>query len=432
MGSTSSTNLYFAILERLVTNETYYETNRAAPHCNVSAVSLIPCASAKHFYDVPSSIGEVYLDAINYVSDNGIMGGTGVNQFSPEAAVSRGMMVMILYRLSGDTHTYYNANKFIDVPSSSYYYNAIGWAVANGIAGGTSENTFEPEKSILREQLMTMLYRFAGYLSLPQDTDEDLTRASDYSSLSSYAYTPMSWAYEYGIVARGSLTERIWPISVETRKNTALYISRFLRNVEGIVYTRDAFSFNNSGNHFLSDSQDSILLSDEDWDIFMNLGLSEGASFGKLYDIATAKWGGSCYGMAVATVLDYYGKIDFNGNYCNGVSTMYDIPSLKQINSPFHQRETSTMDSSFVFANAESKINLYHISMHIPSINEWKKDLGADAGLREMVSSLEHSGVGIFGYSGTKPDSTSSTGVRSFAHAVVAYGKPKKLRQVMR
>lgn len=383
----------------------------------VLLASVVPAASAKHFNDVPSSIGEIYLDAINYVSDNGIMGGTGVNTFSPEAPITRAMFVLILFRLSEDTGTYTNASMFVDVPSTSYYYNAIGWAVQNGIAGGTSVNTFEPDKNITREQLMTMLYRFAGYFVLPQDADEDLTQAADYSSLSSYAYTPMSWAYEYGIVMRASNTEKIWPISIETRKNTALYIARFLRNLEGIDPTRDAFNFSNSESCFISASKEKVLISQNDWSLIYDLAVSQGVSSSTLNSRLNQEWSGSCYSMAMATILDYYGKIDFNGNYCNNIARMSDVPVPSDLQSPIHKL-TTACNANCQITVAESKINMYQHSQIIPSVADWTTRIDPNTCLREMVSKLDHSGIGLFCYSFKKSDN------KTYAHAVVAYGKP--------
>lgn len=113
-------------------------------------LSVFPTVSARSFSDVPSSMPGEYRNAINYVTDNGIMNGADTNLFSPERGITRGMIVTVLYRLSGESGTYTNANKFVDVPQSTYYYNAIGRAVAKGITNGISETEFGPETTIKR------------------------------------------------------------------------------------------------------------------------------------------------------------------------------------------------------------------------------------------------------------------------------------------
>lgn len=380
--------------------------------------TLMPTASAAHFSDVTSSMNEMYLDAINYVSDNGIMNGYGDGDFGPNHAVTRAEFMLILYRVSGDDGTYTDANRFSDVSSSSSYYNAIGWAVANGITSGTSTTEFSPNLTVSRQEQMSFLYRLAGIMGYDRTTDEDLTQAADYSSLAAYARVPMSWAYEYGIVARGSLTERVWPTALEDRKDTALFVARFIRNVQGVVRTRDAFSFINSSAHFKSNYNTTYLISADDWELFEQNALSQGLTSSELSDIASRKWGGSCFGMSVATVLDYIGKIDLNGNYCNNAKTIYEIPRLNDLTNTKHKIQQDAFNSSISVSAVESKINFYQNSWHIPSVNDWVDYINKHSGLTEIVSKLEHSGIGVFSYIFERSNGSGG------GHAVVAYGKP--------
>ena len=250
-----------------------------------------------------------------------------------------------------------------------------------------------------------------------RDTDEDLSQAADYSAVAPYAYVPMSWAYEYGIVARGSLTDRVWPTALEDRKDTALFIARFIRNVQGVVRDRDAFSFNNSSAHFKSNGNTTYLISTDDWELFEQSALNQGVPSSKIWEISAKKWSGSCYGMSIATVLDYIGKIDLNGNYCNNAKTLYDIPRLNDLNNPKHKIQQDAFDSSVYVSEVESKINFYQISWAIPSVNDWVAYISAHSGLTEIVSKLEHSGIGVFSYTFTRNGQPKG-------HAVVAYGKP--------
>lgn len=382
----------------------------------VSAIILSTCPAtlASSFTDVTSSIGRTYLDAINYVSDNGYMTGVSSTQFSPNTAITRAAFVTVLCRISGDTNTYNDASVFTDVSSSSIYYNAIGWAVNKGIASGITSTTFAPNNTVTKQQLMTFLYRYAGLMGYDQTTNEDLTQATDYSNISAYARTPISWAYEYGIVTRDSLTESVNPYQNIDRKNTALFIARFIRNLQGVVRTRDAFCFVNSSSHFVSNGNTSYLISVEDWDRFAQNALYEGVTEARLSTIADRRWAGSCYGMAVATVLDHLGKIDLNGNYCNNADSMYDIPRLNLLTNSKHKLTHDVWSTDITISEVESKINFYQNSWFIPSVNDWVAYTDAHSGLTSMVDKLEHSGIGVFSY-------VKSNGG---AHAIVAYGKP--------
>ncbi|MDR0889146.1 MAG: S-layer homology domain-containing protein [Oscillospiraceae bacterium] len=386
------------------------------------AISMIPHVSAAQFSDVPASIGTMYLDAINYVTDNGIMNGTSATTFSPNSAVTRAMFVTILYRMSGETGTYNQANVFTDVSSSSYYYNAVGWAVSHGIVNGVTATTFEPNTSIQRQMLMTLLYRYAGYKGYPQDTDEVLTSAADYSSLSAYARTPMSWAYEYGIVARSFVTDSIFPTAVVDRKLATVFVARFIRNLQGIVNTRDAFSFRNRLGRFISGTNTPYYISASDWNRFILLALAEDVPLTTINTARSMQWYGSCFGMSVAAVLDYYGKIDLNGNCCNNAASIYAIPSLTNLSNSKHKLTTAIQNLFVQITQVESKIHLYQNSWFIPSMNDWITYTTENAGLRDLVSKLSHSGIGVLSYMYTFQNETGQNETGS--HAVVAYGKP--------
>lgn len=384
----------------------------------VMLICILPTTvSAAHFSDVPSSIGEMYLDAINYVTDNGIMNGVSSTSFSPNAAITRADFMIILYRVSGDTGTYTNASQFTDVPSSSYYFNAVSWAVNKGIAGGVTSTTFMPLRTVTRQEMMTFFYRFANSLGYSTETDEDLTQAADYSSLYSYAYTPMSWAYEYGIVSRASLTERIWPTALEDRKDAALFTARFIRNVVGVVYGKSTFTFQNTSSAFVSGKNETTyLMSADDWSTLSQAILNENSNF-DLQALQNKEWKGSCFGMSVAMVLDYLGKIDLNGSCCNNTSTLGEIPSLVNWSNPKHKSVTATGSNPLTITQVESKINFYQQSWSIPSINDWVLYIDRDTGLRDIVAKLDHSGIGVFSYLFIREGEWKG-------HSVVAYGKP--------
>ncbi len=159
----------------------------------------------KAYNDVNSS--DWFSDAVNYVTEKGIMSGTGASVFSPKAETTRGMLMTILARMSGEDTT----------GSSPWYKKGLDWAVAKGVSDGTA-----PEKLITREQLATMLYRYAG----SPDTNGSLAAFNDSDDVSGYAQTAVKWAVEKGIVT-GKSANTLDPKSSATRAELAAMIQRY-------------------------------------------------------------------------------------------------------------------------------------------------------------------------------------------------------------
>ena len=156
------------------------------------------------FNDVASSAW--YADAVQYVTDKGLMNGTDDNQFSPNASTTRGMLMTVLARYAGADTT----------GGATWYEKGMNWAKANGVSDGTT-----PEVNITREQLVTMLYRYAG----SPKANGSLDSFSDAASVSSYAVNAMQWAVENGIV-NGS-NGKLNPQNNATRAEVAAILMRF-------------------------------------------------------------------------------------------------------------------------------------------------------------------------------------------------------------
>ena len=135
--------------------------------------------SKTNFDDVASSAW--YADAVQYVTDKGLMNGTDDNQFSPNASTTRGMLMTVLARYAGEDTT----------GGAIWYEKGMNWAKANGVSDGTN-----PNANITREQLVTMMYRYAG----SPKADGKLDSFSDAASVSTYAADAMQWAVANGIV----------------------------------------------------------------------------------------------------------------------------------------------------------------------------------------------------------------------------------------
>ena len=114
-------------------------------------------ATIKTFVDVPA--GSYYEDAVDWAVENGITQGTDDTHFSPDGICTRAQAVTFLWRAAGSPEPETRAMPFTDVPVGSYYYDAVLWAVENGITKGTSDTTFSPNMTCTRAQIVAFLWR---------------------------------------------------------------------------------------------------------------------------------------------------------------------------------------------------------------------------------------------------------------------------------
>ena len=114
-------------------------------------------ATIKIFVDVPA--GSYYEDAVDWAVENGITKGTDDTHFSPDGICTRAQAVTFLWRAAGSPEPETRAMPFTDVPVGSYYYDAVLWAIENGITKGTSDTTFSPNMTCSRAQIVTFLWR---------------------------------------------------------------------------------------------------------------------------------------------------------------------------------------------------------------------------------------------------------------------------------
>lgn len=178
------------------------------------------------FTDVSSSAW--YADAVRYVYKNGMMNGTSDTEFSPNATTNRAMLVTILHRLENTPSA--AASSFTDVVSGSYYADAVNWAAANGIVNGITATNFAPNTAITREQMATILYRYAQYKGYDVSASNNLSAYTDAANISSYATTAMQWVNAEGLIT-GNTTTTLNPTGNATRAEVATILMRFCENV---------------------------------------------------------------------------------------------------------------------------------------------------------------------------------------------------------
>ena len=112
------------------------------------------------FTDVPA--GAYYCDAVKWAVEQDIASGVSETAFAPDAACTRAQMVVFLWRAAGAPEPQDETTAFADVSAGAYYYDAVLWAAEQGIAKGTSETAFSPNRTVSRAQVAAFLYRAAG------------------------------------------------------------------------------------------------------------------------------------------------------------------------------------------------------------------------------------------------------------------------------
>ena len=168
-----------------------------------------------------------YYDAVSYAYTNQLMSGVGNGRFDPDGSTKRGMIVTILYQMegkpavSGDIH-------FSDVPQGKWYSSAVTWASQNRIVAGYDDGTFRPDKSISRQELALILYRYAQFKGYDTSARGDLEQFPDRGNLAVYAEKGMSWAVGEGLI--GGAKGKLLPTSGATRAQLATILRAFLKD----------------------------------------------------------------------------------------------------------------------------------------------------------------------------------------------------------
>ena len=174
------------------------------------------------FADVQESAW--YYEEVLWAYSNGVMNGMSADSFAPDGTCTRGQLVTMLYRLSGETAPE-GGSTFTDVAQGRYYTQAVAWAQKAGIAQGTSSTTFSPNQKVSREQLVTFLYRYAQYKGMDVTGSNTLTDFSDAQTVHAWAQESMAWAVSAGII--NGMDGRLAPLNDATRAQCAAVFMRF-------------------------------------------------------------------------------------------------------------------------------------------------------------------------------------------------------------
>jgi hypothetical protein len=181
---------------------------------------------SKSFSDVTE--GSWYADAVSFAASRELFNGTSETEFSPNASMTRAMLVTVLYRLENEPVS--TGESFSDVSADKYYANAAAWASENGIVTGIGDGLFAPNAEITREQLAAILYRYAGAQGMNVSARSDVTSFPDAKDVSSWAGDALSWAVSEGIITGRSniVSTELAPKGTATRAEVAAMIMRFI------------------------------------------------------------------------------------------------------------------------------------------------------------------------------------------------------------
>ncbi len=177
---------------------------------------------SRRFTDVDLSLW--YHEAMDYVLTYGLFQGTGETTFAPDATMTRGMLVTVLYRLEGEPAVD-TAADFSDVKATGYYAKPVNWAAANKIVGGY-EGKFKPEDPVTRQEMAAILHRYAAYKAYDVSETASLDSFRDGGETSGWAVGDVKWAVGAGMLC-GRENSTLAPGGTATRAEVAQIMMRF-------------------------------------------------------------------------------------------------------------------------------------------------------------------------------------------------------------
>ena len=178
------------------------------------------------FRDVRAS--DWFYSGVKFAYQHGLFQGTAADMFSPDAPMTRAMLVTVLWRMDGKPGAA-GGSSFTDVPRGQWYTEAVAWAAENGVVNGVGGGRFEPDGNVTREQIATILYRYAkangADISVGEDTN--LLSYKDFQSVGQYAVPALQWAVGSGLIG-GTTNAMLSPKGTATRAQAAVILVRFV------------------------------------------------------------------------------------------------------------------------------------------------------------------------------------------------------------
>lgn len=194
-----------------------------------SALPISAGSSAGTFKDVPK--GSWYYDGVYYCVDNNLFAGVTSDTFAPKNGMTRAMFVTVLASCESFNRKSFNKTLFVDVPVGKWYSVNINWAYTTGLVGGVGSGRFAPDKVVTRQELVSMLYKYAEYTKCDMTVGDSLDISSfpDYDRISSWAVPGFKWAIACGLVGGVQKTDGVYlaPNEPANRATVALMMMKY-------------------------------------------------------------------------------------------------------------------------------------------------------------------------------------------------------------
>lgn len=193
----------------------------------ITGASFSTASTTQEFSDVNEN--DWFFSDVQYVHEKNLMNGTSETTFSPDDSTTRAMIATVLWRMEGCPED--GEVIFEDVERSAYYTEAVAWCAKKNIVYGYSNTAFGPDDFITREQLVTMIYRYADYKGYDVTDGLSLSKYSDADDISSFALVQFEWAIANGIIT-GTSDDILSPREIAKRAQVAAILKRFCTKFE--------------------------------------------------------------------------------------------------------------------------------------------------------------------------------------------------------
>lgn len=199
------------------------------PDCGCSYLETEESYAAAMGRFVDLSSEQWYYDGVNAMVLRGLFNGVSTHHFRPDSSMTRAMLVTALWRYAGEPEA--GKSTFTDVPDGLWYSKAVTWAAEQGVVSGIGQGKFDPDGNVTREQMATILYRYAKVCGFDTEYSGDALDAfPDRDQVSGYALEPLQWAVFNGIITgtkAGSKT-LLDPRGFASRAQLAVILSRYI------------------------------------------------------------------------------------------------------------------------------------------------------------------------------------------------------------
>ena len=184
------------------------------------------------FEDVPENAW--FREAVSYVYRNEFMNGTSATTFNPNGSMTRGMLVTVLYRIDGSAYVTDAERACFDDIADAYYTDAVAWAYSNGIVNGVSATKFDPNRIVTRQEAVTIFYRYCvGYNMLGAESGLELDGFADSANVAGYASDAFTWAVATGLVEGSAQNGGLYlnPTGSLNRAQAAVLLERCVEDI---------------------------------------------------------------------------------------------------------------------------------------------------------------------------------------------------------